>query len=74
MKIVSPFEFAILQVCDPEETKNCRAETSEEREARLRDKAIEFANRIKIDRKILHSMTTTPMSERIKIALTKLKK
>jgi hypothetical protein len=26
------------------------------------------------DRKILHSMATTPMSERIKIALIKLKK
>jgi len=74
MKIVSPFEFAILQVCDPEEAKNCRAETSEEREARFRDKAIEFANRIKIDRKILHSMAITPVSERIKKQLLKLKK
>jgi hypothetical protein len=74
MKIISPFEFAILQACDPEEAKNCRAETSEEKEVRLRDKAIEFANRIKIDRKILHSMATTPMSDRIKKQLLKLKK
>lgn len=48
MKIISPFELAILQICDSEEAKKYRAETSEEKAIRLHNKVIDFANKIKI--------------------------
>lgn len=46
--VISPFEFAIMQAYDPEEAKNYRAETQEEKQERLKQKAIEFAKQIKV--------------------------
>lgn len=47
-KVVSPFEFAIMQSAMPEEAKEYRAETREEKETRLKAEFSGFASKIKI--------------------------
>jgi hypothetical protein len=51
-KVVSPFEFAIAQIADPEAAKKMRSETKEEKEVRLTEKFKNFSNSIKVNRPI----------------------
>ncbi len=48
MKTVSPFEWAIMSIADPEKAKQYRPETNKEKEDRLTYKAKAFAKSIKI--------------------------
>lgn len=47
-RVVSPFEFALMETIDPEGAKNMRPETDEEKRLRLKKMAIDFAKRIRI--------------------------
>lgn len=47
-KIVSPFEFAITEIVDPEAAKKMRPETRQEQEERRIEKLKGVAKRIKI--------------------------
>jgi hypothetical protein len=47
-KIVSPFEYVIMQAANIPDLSDHRPETSEEKELRLRTKAIDFAKSIKV--------------------------
>lgn len=48
MKTVSPFELAIVQIVDLEGAKSMRAETEEEKNARLSKKFNEFFKDMKV--------------------------
>ena len=47
-KVVSPFEFAITEIADPEAAKNMRPETREEQEQRRIAHIKETASKIKV--------------------------
>lgn len=47
-KVVSPFEFAIMQAAGVD-TSNVREETNEEKNERLRAKFSDFAKQIKVN-------------------------
>jgi hypothetical protein len=46
-KVVSPFEFAIVQIADPDKAHTMRAETKEESRKRIEDKMKDFLSKIK---------------------------
>lgn len=47
-KVVSPFEYAIMQIADPEKAKGMRPETESEKQVQLKVMATDFAKRIKV--------------------------
>ena len=47
-KVVSPFEFAITEIADPEKAKTMRPETSEEQNQRRTDHIKDVAKKIRI--------------------------
>lgn len=46
-QIVSPFEFAIAQIADPEKAKEMRPETDIEKQKRVHAKFDDFVSKIK---------------------------
>ena len=46
-RVVSPFEFTIMQIADPEKAMTMRAETKEESRKRTEDKVKDFLANIK---------------------------
>jgi len=47
-KVVSPFEFAIMSIADPDKAKTMRPETNEEQAKRTELKVHDFFLRIKV--------------------------
>jgi hypothetical protein len=47
-KIVSPFEYVIMQAAKIEDIDNYRPETQEEKKKRLSNYAVEFAKQIRV--------------------------
>lgn len=46
-KIISPFEFAIMKIADPEKAINYREETYEEKSQRIENNIRDFFSKIK---------------------------